>query len=246
MNILIQFDDQNLSLAACIGQALVAYGNGATATPEWARSVPEGIGDTLKKAEQVLTETAETVTDNGPGMTGLDRETEVGPEEQAARDAGTVTIEATIGVPADQRLDQHGVAFDPKYCADAKDPFYGSGKYAGQWKRRRGVSEDTYYDWYASVRPEQVQKVAEPDAPVDTAAAFAKTQPEQPAEPVTFTDAGQFMHWCAEQTAAGNITSEQVTAAYAAVGVTVADMFPPADEATIMGHVAAIHKVLVA
>ena len=72
------------------------------------------------------------------------------------------TVEATVNVPAGEveedlgndetrasaghaagaadaasdRLDLNGVAFDPKFCAESKDPFYNTGKKTGQWKKR--------------------------------------------------------------------------------------------------------------
>ena len=49
-----------------------------------------------------------------------------------------------------QRLDLKGVAFDARYCANAQDPFYASGKEAGQWKAKRGLAAGVYEGWYAA------------------------------------------------------------------------------------------------
>jgi hypothetical protein len=68
-------------------------------------------------------------------------------------DTVTPTGQATVApeqvrdsVPRDKK----GVAFDIKYCAQAADPFYGTGKQAGQWKKRKGVLEETYDAWYST------------------------------------------------------------------------------------------------
>lgn len=149
--------------------------------------------------------------------------------------------ERTAGEPApqtDARLDQNGVAFDPAYCGEATEPFYASGKRAGQWKKKRGVSEGDYDAWYAGAA------AAEPDAAeLNTAAAFSNA-PAEPSAPSVPQDTGQFMGWVSEQQAAGNLTQDRIAAAYQMAGVQVADLFPPADPADVQARIAQIYGIL--
>ena len=145
--------------------------------------------------------------------------------------------------PGPVELDEHGVPFDAAYCAKSDKPFYATGKRVGQWKKKRGTDQDEYDIWYDENRPPELEP--EPGK-VDTAAAFAGPGATGEAGAVTATTdlpstPGDLMKWCAEQTAAGAMTTEQVTAAYAACGITVADMFG-ADGPT---HVQAVLAVLV-
>lgn len=243
MNVLIQFDDQNLALATAIGAALSAYGSSGTtvvaANPEWDTPVTDPVEQHVATpAPEDVQAVAETIPEDTP---------EPEPEPTAA-DVLTETADKTIVADlADIRLDEHGIPFDAAYCADAKDPFYGSGKRAGQWKRRRGVSEKTYDEWYASQRPALDTNEAETVEvkPIDTAKAFATpaaTEDPAPTDDVP-ADAGALMLWASEQTAAGNLTNEQVTAAYQTCGITIADMFGT-DQAVIDGYVKQVYAEL--
>jgi hypothetical protein len=117
------------------------------------------------------------------------------------------------------------VPFNPELCGKAAIPFYGSGKKKGQWKKRQGVSEDAYDEWYA----EALLGARIEEEPADTAAtettsdsnvaanAFGNQQQQAAAGEDVPQDAGQLMKWVSEQQAAGNISQQQVTDAYTAL-----------------------------
>ena len=147
-----------------------------------------------------------------------------------------------------ERLDEHGVAYDPKFCADAEKPFYASGKKAGQWKAKRGADESVYDEWYAA---QLVNVVPPAPAPIDPAAAFATPPPPPPPPaPPLYTDddmpknTGEFMVWVAEQTAAGRLSQPLVTAAYSAAGVQLQDLFDD-DSATVAVKLARVYGLLI-
>lgn len=144
--------------------------------------------------------------------------------------------------------DMKGVPFNPITCGESKEPFYGTGKRSGQWKKKRGVDQDVYDKWYEEALA--AATLAEPmdDQPADTAAAFdAAPPPPPPAEPAAeceFKDAGGLFGWIAEQQAAGNMPQERIDAAYAATGVNMQDLFPPANPDAIAAAVAKLHAEL--
>lgn len=160
--------------------------------------------------------------------------------------------------PADSRVDMHGVAFDPTYCADAEEPFYSSGPRKGQWKKRRGVDEGDYDGWYAARRAaaDAARPLAEEpreERRVDTSAAFgsAGTTGKQSGRSLFEADTtpqttGELMVWVSEKQAAQRLLQADIDAAYQTAGVVVQDMFPPNDAATIKRHVATIYQLLAA
>lgn len=167
----------------------------------------------------------------------------------AAPDGGEATqASASAG---DARVDHKGVPFDPAFCGEAAEPFYGSGKRAGQWKKRRGVEEADYDAWHASqctAAPASAE--AEPDAaPANAGAAFAPpastaaSAPTTPAQPTPST-AGELMQWVSEKQAAGLLTQADVNAAYAQAGVALGDLFPPTAPDVVAQNVAAAYAVL--
>lgn len=153
---------------------------------------------------------------------------------------GEETVETVSPDPRGARIDHLGVAFDAKYCANAKDPFYQSGEQSGQWKKRRGVSDKEYNDWYIDALPDPVCEQS-PGPEPDTAAAFTEAVPE-PAIPQT---CGEFMSWVSERQAGGHFTQADVNAAYPAAGLTgIQELFPPTDDATVAANVAKVYAVL--
>lgn len=68
------------------------------------------------------------------------------PAETPARVAPADDEQTSDTLP---EVDANGVPFDDAMCARAKEPFYTSGPQKGQWKKRKGVSEDDYNKWYA-------------------------------------------------------------------------------------------------
>lgn len=144
----------------------------------------------------------------------------------------------------DARRDHKGVAFNVHYCGEAQEPFYTSGKRSGQWKKKRGLSDKDYDDWYAEELAELQGGGGEPDPePVNSAAAFGSPQQQQQ-QPTAPRDTGAFMGWVAEKQAAGLITQDDIQKAYGEVGVQVADLFPPNDHAAIARAIGGLHGVL--
>jgi hypothetical protein len=234
MKVTIQFNDENKELAKAIGMGLVYYGDpltglapelGKTTTTEniekdWSKVADEDI-----PTKQVITKAAQATREGLPAET-------ITPDNKGPE----------LIPPGPVETDEHGVPFDAAFCGVSKDkPFYVAGRKTGQWKKKRGVDVDEYDLWYDENRP----AAAEPEpGKVDTAAAFAAPGTGADPEPATTdlpTLPGDLMKWCAEQTAAGAMTTAEVTAAYTACGITVADMFGPEGEA----HVQAILAVLV-
>ena len=153
--------------------------------------------------------------------------------------------------------DTKGVPFNAEFCGNAAKPFYASGKRSGQWKKRQGVDELVYDNWYAA----ELAKVApvatgqdSQQAAVNTASAFGGQQ--QPGGDVNAAgantgevvphDAGTLMAWVSEMQAAGHITQEQVNTAYQQAGVTMTDVFPGPNktEGTIAQAVRNVHIIL--
>lgn len=147
--------------------------------------------------------------------------------------------------------DQKGVAFNVHYCGEAQDPFYSSGKRSGQWKKKRGVSDKDYDDWYAEELDalQGHNQAADEDShqpgPVNTAGAFGGGQTHQqnnaPAAP---QDTGEFMGWVSEKQAGGLITQDDIQQAYNQAGVQVTDLFPPNDPQTIAGRIRQLYDLL--
>ena len=148
---------------------------------------------------------------------------------------------------SDTRVDHNGVQFNPSFCANAKDPFYGSGKKQGQWKKRKGVSDADYDDWYLggaqAAQPTTTESDEEP--PANTAAAFGAQQFASAVPAAnTPTDCGSFMGWVSEKQAAGLLSQDDIGEAYTQAGVQVTDLFPPNDEAVVGRAVSSLYELL--
>jgi len=159
------------------------------------------------------------------------------PVEQAA-----VTPEH---VPDSVPRDKKGVPFDIKYCAQAADPFYGTGKQAGQWKKRKGVSEETYDAWYSN----QLALVANatvtntPEAEVNTAIAFGSAAGAA-VVPAPQT-AGELMAWISEKQVAKLLNQSHLDAAFASTGAgNIGALFPPRTPDEIAQNVAKLYAAL--
>jgi len=141
-----------------------------------------------------------------------------------------------VGQP---RVDMKGVMFNPDFCSEAKDPFYSSGPNVGQWKCKRGVPGATYDHWYQSqLAP---APAAEQDA-VDVSQAFATTAPAAAAPAKSAPrNCGELMVWVSEQQVAGNVTQDQVQAAYTRHNLGLADLLPPNVPDVIEQRVALIY-----
>lgn len=231
----IEFPANRADIALALGAALTTIGGGAVCravgmAPELAAGYGgQTEGGHLADDYTDRPETAETVT--GPATS-----TEPAPVATAVQDA---------------EVDTKGVAKDPAFCANAKDPFYATGKRAGQWKKRQGVADDAYDIWYED-QLEAVSGGLRDDAaadeeaapPVDAAAAFApSTQQAAPVDPDVPKDCGTFMGWVAKMQASGAVSQEQVGAAYSTAGLEVADLFGP-DAAAVAQNVATLYGIL--
>ncbi len=151
------------------------------------------------------------------------------------------------------KVDPKGVPFDGNFCANATDPFYKSGKNEGQWKKKKGVDQAAYDDWYAAMLS-QVETEPEVDEPAydenyDTSAAFGAPVETQTAETAGDApqDVGELMGWIAEQQTAGNLDQDKIGYAYLQAGVQVTDLFAGSEEdkAEKIGKVYAQLQVLV-
>lgn len=146
-----------------------------------------------------------------------------------------------------REVDTNGVAFNEEFCGKAGDPFYSSGKRKGQWKKRRGVTDEQYDYWYAaqakSDADTETSATAEDDEPVNTAGAFGADTAAAP-DANAPTDCGSFMGWVSAKQAAELLTQDDIGEAYSQVEVAVTDLFPPNDPATIEKHVTALYVIL--
>lgn len=156
-------------------------------------------------------------------------------ETSAPASGATENSETSPSAPDASRVDHKGVAFNSAYCGNAADPFYGTGKRKGQWKKRKGVDDADYDAWYTAQ--------TEPAA-VNTAGAFALGVASVPAAVVP-KNGGELMAFISEGQAAGRFDQSTVTAAYAQAGVAdFMEIFPPADPATIAQKISAIYNAL--
>ena len=239
----IEFDAANLPLAAAIGAALTAYGNGeavtqlaVTTNTTVEKTTTHAVADvSVTETEKVaLTVVEEAVKTEKPAETVTEQDTST-----ATQNSGNVGASASpsSGAPdgnATDNLDEKGVGFNPAFCSKAAVPFNQTGKKKGQWKRRQGVAEAAYDAWHAAslaaVVPGAVTSAETTTEDVNTAAAF--TPAGQNTAPVTggltFTDAGAFMSWLSEQQAANLLTSIDIDGAYPATQSEMADLFNPA------------------
>ncbi|ULG00624.1 hypothetical protein vBAmaSR9Y1_48 [Alteromonas phage vB_AmaS-R9Y1] len=227
----IEFDASNLSLAAALGAALSQYGAGESAQLPAKIKTETTPGSTppekslIEKVHDVIEKTGEsnvTVSDADTGET-LAEET----VDTAAAFGGTNEKAAPAN---DAPVDEHGTPHNEKFCVSTKSqkPFYASGANKGQWKKKPGVDENAYNEWYAATMPLDGDEPKE-SAPVNTAQAFGgKTEQTAPAAGGDVPqNAGDLMEYISERQAAGTLDQKIVTAAYGEVGVEINDLFGP-------------------
>jgi len=152
---------------------------------------------------------------------------------------------------AERKVDTKGVPFHSDFCGVAADPFYSTGKRAGQWKKRKGVTDGDYDFWYTGKLSELDEEREErgedesDNAAVITAAAFAGGGKQKEQAAITAPkDTGSLMAWVSEKQAAGLLTQDDIAGAYSAAGVQITDLFPPNDAATIQGRIAQVYYPL--
>lgn len=180
-------------------------------------------------------------------------------QDGTAAAAGTDTSESFSPGHAAARLDPKGVAFHSAFCGEAKEPFYASGKNKDQWKKKKGVDQPVYDAWYAeqlgaldaafdddTVPGPEINaaaafgNTATPE--INAAAAFGNTAAQQAPAADAPTDAPSLMLWISERQAAGELTQDDVNAAYTTTNLGMQDIF--GDNPT--PAVAALHTFLLA
>ncbi len=233
----IEFDPSNTALAAAIGRALTEYAGGNTTKN--AATATASAGETAK------TNAVSTATVQENPTNHAAEETVAGVAEQAGSAATTAHAGAgsagnnTLKNEPAADLDEKGVAKNEQFCATAKDPYYGSGKKKGQWKKRQGVDEAAYDAWYAGELAKVPHTEPEADEPeVDTSTVFGGNQVQADNVP---QDGGAFMTWVSEQQNAGKITQADLDNAYVTTGVQVGHLFGPLAKESI----AALYATLV-
>ena len=212
----IEFPADRKDIALAIGKALTEIGQGAVTAAAAVDSFSKAVDDTPPGAvEQHVAE---------PAPEDVAREA-AATEEQAAPDApnadstGQAATQEQKAAGAHVAADEKGVPFNGEFCGKAAQPFYGSGKKKGQWKKRQGVDEAAYDAWYAGVaaaEPEQAPETTSNGSIAGSVFAASDAQNAAAGENIP-QDAGQLMKWVSEQQAAGNIAQQQVTDAYTAL-----------------------------
>jgi len=165
----------------------------------------------------------------------------------------TPELEKKPSAKTETRADSKGVIFDGEYCANSAAPFYTAGPRKGQWKKRVGLPEQDYEDWYSHQLGLEGGEAEESDEdfqseddhtppPVDTSAAFkgVKSAPSENTPKTT----GEFMQWSAEMKANGAITEPQIQDAYRQVGVQIHDLFPPNSDDLVQSRIIALFNVI--
>lgn len=233
MTIKIEFPADRTDIALAIGQALTAIGQGkalinspapTTAAEDFKGQAAAEANVAAKLAEEGSAE--QHVADPAPEdiaastFANKDDGEEVPNDSTAAQCATQEQKAAGAHVANDgANVDEKGVAFNAEFCSKAAIPFYGSGKKKGQWKKRQGVDEGAYDDWYADELfsgkiEDSGQEQANETTSDSNVAANAFGNNTAVIDEATPQDAGQLMKWVSEQQAAGNITQQQVTDAY--------------------------------
>jgi len=221
----IEFDASNLKLAAALGAALSQYGAGESLQVPAENKADKTL---IEKVHDIVEKTGEskvTVKDADTGETVAEETVDT-----AAAFSGTNEQAAPAN---DGPVDEHGTPHNPQYCVSVKSqkPFYTSGTNKGQWKKKPGVDENAYNEWYAATMPLDEDEPTE-SAPVNTAAAFGgETKQTAPAAADAPKDSGGLMNYISERQAAGTLDQKLVTEAYAVVGVSINDLFDDSKEA---------------
>ncbi len=229
----IEFPADRTDIAAAIGKALLEIGGHTTGvTHETTHRVGE-----VSITEKVTTAGA---IDIDAGNTTPDVDT---PESDVA-DADVDTGEDTTQTAStDTRVDHKGVGFNEAFCGKAAKPFYSSGKQQGQWKKRQGVDQAEYDDWYVhELMHVDTGTEAETTEQVDTASAFGGQ--EVAADTDAPTTCGEFMVWATGKQTAKLLTQQDVTAAYAEAHLAVPDLMPPTPTDQMVKNIGKVYSIL--
>lgn len=134
-------------------------------------------------------------------------------------------------------VDRNGVTFDPEYCGKAKDPFYESGPREGQWKKRKGVDDAIYDNWYRA----RLALTTEPTkTSVNTHNAFAA--PQQIQRPIP-GNVGELMGWISEMQGAGRLTQEIVDNTFKSLNLDIGALFNKPEQ-EVLRNIHSLYAVL--
>ena len=143
----------------------------------------------------------------------------------------------------DVTRDPKGVPKNDQFCATAQDPYYKAGNpRADQWKRKTGVTQEAYDEWYAA----ELLLVPNPNGPgpqtntIDTQAALTGN-PSSNEPPV---ELGGLMRWITEQAEAGRLKQTEIDLAWGLCSLRVEDMYPPVSDIQIKINVHRIYTHL--
>lgn len=175
---------------------------------------------------------------------------------EAVEDAPEVLDYKDAGQEADAEpasgnvlVDKNGVPHNPELCgsASAKAPLYGTGKMAGQWKRRVKVDENAYNAWYAGELA-KIQGAASEGAASEGAKPPATAEEAKQAfqqlnqgaddsggDSVSLTgpapkNLGELTAFVAENQAVGLLQGEDLGVAYTKSGVTIQALTTASEE----------------
>jgi len=193
----------------------------------------EGLAKTPGKSVEQFDKTVETLEPPKgavekelarPGDTDTDEET-LGNDS-----AGQETVTPGAGAAQDAQRDLNGVEFDGAFCSRAKDPHYATGKRKGQWKKRKGVTDEQYDAWYdgqlnAGDNREFLDDLAGAGDDIDVSTAFGAASKAQKVAERDFTGVGEFMAWTSEKVAAQLLTQEDIGGAYNQLGLEAMALF---------------------
>lgn len=207
----IEFPADRPDIAEAMSKALAAIAKGDTASAlEEPLEAPKQPASTAGASTQSLPEETET-EHTGTALT-------------AEPDSGAPSeTDAPAGEWAETRFDLKNVSFNPAFCGQAAEPFYATGKMRGQWKKKKGVDQSEYDNWYDGQLASRGLDV--PERPVDASSAFA-TRPPEHESPDAPSDPGALMVWVSEKQSEHLLTQEDVNQAWSSAGVSSpADLF---------------------
>lgn len=200
INITVNTADATDAELTALGRMFIELGN-------------DGLADAKKEQWPV------TVDKPGPVPPADGGAPEVEPGEEEKPEAPKeVTATPEPQVEDAPVVDENGVAKNPDFCANAKDPFYGSGKRKGQWKKGKGVSDEDYDAWYQSQLPTQSASTpqAETSQPDPASVGFTSQAPAPQAEQLTWPGV---LKQIAAAKQAGTVDQAMITQALSDCGV---------------------------
>ena len=211
----ISFPANDKAAALEFGKALLAY-SGETVIATTSNEVLLALKETVMVPVDSVT--VGCTEETGP----LTNETQVGGTPISLKEIVDAGVTGLTQVPDAAKVDTKGVEFDPDYCANAVKPYYETGAQTGQWKKKRGVTDEAYNAWYFDQLTQQGVDAPATDqfeADINVGAAFQQSNAAETTQTAATiecpADAGEYMVWVSELQAAGRISEEQLNAAYA-------------------------------